>query len=386
MVACAGGLSMDCDLEVFLEGRLLKRVRLGADATNIGRDTTNEVVLNGTSVADFHARLLAKGEVFILTDLSNRGTFVRGNRIVTTQIATGDEFCVGPYVFRVIPRAWSVHESASRPPASASADGPATSPPRMPFDPPSRPPIDPPALTPAPPRKSGKTPILPPPPPPIDVSGLIGLFEVKPLLEALLHHCIPVFRAGRGVVMLVDEGGLSPVVARQGQSSPVQESFSTTVCQRALSSAKPVLIPGIEPGIDDDLVELAEGCPAALMALPLIAGEKVVAVLYLECDRATPPAFHDRPTHDYLMRTAGKALAAALEYESIAADARKWHAHRAEAARIRPLADVVQEREREHIEAMIERAGGELSDAARLLGTNRQNLQQRMKKLGIKAD
>jgi hypothetical protein len=210
----------------------------------------------------------------------------------------------------VIPRSLSVHESAARPPAA----------PERPQDVPSRPPVEQPA------RKSGKVPILAPPPPPIDVSGLIGLFEVKPLLEALLLHTIPVFRAGRGVVMLVAEGKLSPVVARQGQSSPVQESFSTTVCDRALTSAKPVMIPGMEPGIDDDLIELAEGCPAALMALPLIAENRVLAVLYLECDRATPPAFHDRPTHDYLMRTAGKALAAAIEYESIAADARKWRA------------------------------------------------------------
>lgn len=306
-----GGLSMDCDLEVFLEGRLLKRVRLGAEPTNIGRDTTNEVVLNGTSVADFHARVIAKGDFFVLTDLSQRGTFVRGNRIITTQIATHDEFCIGPYIFRVIPHSQSVHESAARPPAAATQE--------RPQDVPSRPPE-------VPARKSGKVPVLAPPPPPIDVSGLIGLFEVKPLLEALLLHTIPVFRAGRGVVMLVQEGQLSPVVARQGQSSPVQESFSTTVCERALTSGKPVLIPSLEPGIDDDLVELAEGCPAALMALPLIADDKVVAVLYLECDRATPPAFHDRPTHAYLMRTAGKALAAALDYESIVADARKWRA------------------------------------------------------------
>jgi hypothetical protein len=238
---------------------------------------------------------------------------VRGNRVVTAQVSQGDEFCIGPYVFRVIPRSWSVHESASRPPTGPSPV-------------PSNPPVN--ETRPAePPRNSRKVPILAPPPPPIDVSGLIGLFEVKPLLEALLQHCIPVFRAGRGVVMLVDQGGLSPVVARQGQSSPVQESFSTTVCQRALSSRKPVLIPGIDPGVDEDLAELAEGCPAALMALPLMSGDKVVGVLYLECDRTTPPAFHDRPTHAYLMRTAGAALAAALEHEAIVEDARKWRAH-----------------------------------------------------------
>ena len=394
---------MDCDLEVFLEGRLLRRVQLGADPTNIGRDTTNEVVLNGSSVADFHARVIAKGDTFILTDLSSRGTFMRGGRVVTTQVAAGDEFYVGPYVFRVIPRSWSVHESASRPPpgpapTTSSTDAPSGPPSKPPLQPPPPPAAGPPAvppavppfgttsnpnLTPAPPRRTGKTAILPPAPPPIDLSGLIGLHEVKPLLEALLHHVIPQFRAGRAVVMLVDQGGLSPVVARQGQSSPVQESFSTTVCQRALTSAKPVLIPGIEPGADDDLAELAEGCPAALMALPLTAGH-VVGVLYLECDRATPPAFHDRAILEALMQLAGKALAASLEHEAVAADARKWRAHLAEANRIRPLHDVVAQREREHIEIMLRRANGELADAARLLGVNRQNLQHRMRKLGIR--
>lgn len=423
---------MDCDLEVFLEGRLLRRVPLGADATNIGRDTTNEVVLNGAAVADFHARVVGKGDRYILSDLSTRGTFMRGGRVVTQQVVAGDEFYIGPYVFRVIPRSWSVHESASKPPprpaptqvshtsnpglepppwATAAAPvttGPAAHAAPVPDAEPAAPaaPTAPaahpaaahaaaaeavptpvpsnPALTPAPPRRTGKTAILPPPPAPIDLSGLIGLFEVKPLLEALLHHTIPVFRAGRGVVMLVKEGGLSPVVARQGQSSPVQESFSTSVCRRALTSGKHVLIPAIDPGAEKDLVELAEGCPAALMALPLSHADAVVGVLYLECDRATPPAFHDRPTLEFLMKHAGHALAAALEHEAIAADAKRWRAHLAEERRIRPLADVVTEREREHIEAMLERTKGEIADAARLLGVNRQTLQHRMRKLGIR--
>lgn len=379
---------MDCDLEVFLEGRLLRRVQLGSDPTNIGRDTTNEVVLNGSAVADFHARVVGKSDRYILTDLSSRGTFMRGSRVVTAQVSAGDEFYVGPYVFRVIPRSWSVHESASKPPpvqaASADASG-ATARPGPPAAG-ATPPPDPssPALAPAPTRRTGQTPILSPPPPPIDLSGLIGLLEVKPLLEALLHHVIPVFRAGRGVVMLSDQGGLSPVVARQGQSSPVQESFSTSVCRRALTSKKPVLIPSLEPEADEDLAELTEGCPAALMALPLVSGETVVAVLYLECDRATPPAFHDRPTLETVMHTAGKALAAAQQAEATAAEAHAWRAHLAERGRIRPLSEVVARAEREHIEAMLARAAGELADAARLLGVNRQNLQNRMRKLGMR--
>ena len=419
-----GGPAMDCDLEVFLEGRLLRRVQLGPDPVNIGREAPNEVLLNGAAVADFHARVVGKGDRYILTDLSTRGTFMRGGRVVTCQIVSGDEFYIGPYVFRVIPRTWSVHESAARPPpkptpfmnsnpelpvqvpaAPALTPAPGLMPaPAMPSTTPAPMPSaratpahgtpmpDPsgatpgaPQMQPAPPRRTGKTAIIPPPPPPIDLSGLFGVFEVRPLLEALLHSTIPVFRGGRGVVMLVKGSELSPVVARQGLSSPVQESFSTTVCRRAMTSAKPVLIPGIEPGADQDLAELAEGCPAALMALPLTHSEQVVGVLYLECDRATPSAFHDRATLDFVMKSAGKAIAAALEHEAIAADARKWHAHIAEDRRIRPLGEVVTQREREHIEAMLERAGGQLADAARLLGVNRQNLQHRMRKLGIRS-
>jgi hypothetical protein len=435
---------VDCDLEVFYDGRLVRRLKLGADVINIGRDETNEIVLPSAAVAEAHARVVSKGNRYILTDISGRGTYMRGQRVVTTQIAIGDEFYIGQHVFRVVSRDYPVHESASNPPpapppipgvtalpvppgarteAAAGPVAPRSNPGGRPLPVPSAPahPSTPPmpqipqvassvpasplsrahghdaavmrsatagtsstdAPDPARKRITGKTPVLSLPPAPIDLSGLIGVLDVKPLLEALLAHTLPAFRAGRGVVMLVDGTQLSPVIARAGASSPVQESFSKRVCQRAVTEATTVCIPNRERSAPA-LLELAEGTPAALMALPLVSAERPVGVLYLECDGSTPPAWHDRAVLDAVSKLGGRALAAALEHEALAARSRRTQVGESERKRIRPLGDVLAEREREHIEAMLERAGGQLADAARLLGINRQTLQGRMRKLGIR--
>jgi len=63
----------------------------------VGRDNSNEVVINDTEVSRKHARLVMEGSTYRLEDLgSTNGTFVRGQRILTPILLTpGDLITFG---------------------------------------------------------------------------------------------------------------------------------------------------------------------------------------------------------------------------------------------------------------------------------------------------
>ena len=69
----------------------------------IGRGSTNHLVINSLNVADHHAKLLQRDDIFILKDMGSKtGTFVNGQRITQKNIACGDKLRFGDIELEVI--------------------------------------------------------------------------------------------------------------------------------------------------------------------------------------------------------------------------------------------------------------------------------------------
>lgn len=114
---------------------------LTEDVTNLGRDITNDIVINDREVSRHHLRLMRGAEGHTIEDLgSTNGTFVNGKRISgATPLNNGDLIALGETVTlgyeRVRP------EMAGGRPASAPAAEPRSEPAppeRAPYQPPPR--------------------------------------------------------------------------------------------------------------------------------------------------------------------------------------------------------------------------------------------------------
>lgn len=62
----------------------------------VGRDQTNQVVINDTEVSRNHLRIKQRGKLFVVEDLDSRnGTYVNGDRILNSIIQSGDKILIG---------------------------------------------------------------------------------------------------------------------------------------------------------------------------------------------------------------------------------------------------------------------------------------------------
>src|SRR5512139_40365 len=73
---------------------------LEGDQLTIGRDSTNEIVINDAEVSRKHARLTFQGGKYVLEDLgSTNGTFVNGQRLTSaTVLKPGDVVSLGEQI------------------------------------------------------------------------------------------------------------------------------------------------------------------------------------------------------------------------------------------------------------------------------------------------
>jgi hypothetical protein len=73
---------------------------LSRDTMTIGRDITNDIVINDPEVSRHHARLVRTGAGYLLEDLrSTNGTFVNRHRLTTPhQLSNGDQVGLGETV------------------------------------------------------------------------------------------------------------------------------------------------------------------------------------------------------------------------------------------------------------------------------------------------
>lgn len=73
-----------------------KRIPLAHFPLRVGRDATNEVVLDDDEVSRHHFRLKQRGRLFILEDLeSKNGTYINGDKVLNSILRNGDKILVG---------------------------------------------------------------------------------------------------------------------------------------------------------------------------------------------------------------------------------------------------------------------------------------------------
>jgi len=134
------------------------------DVLTIGRDMSNDVVINDAEVSRNHGRLTSQSGGYLIEDLaSTNGTFVNGQRLIGPKLLNpGDVICLG----ETIVMEYSYVADAG---ATVVASAPS---PRMSAEPPTAPP--PPAPEPAPMMAPDPAPMMAPPPPAPDPAPMMA--------------------------------------------------------------------------------------------------------------------------------------------------------------------------------------------------------------------
>lgn len=85
-----------------IDRKVIKNYSFDKDDVMIGRDKTCDVVIENVGISRKHTQLFRNGGVWTLIDLSENGTYVRGQRIAQFNLNDGDEFWMGKFscVFR----------------------------------------------------------------------------------------------------------------------------------------------------------------------------------------------------------------------------------------------------------------------------------------------
>ena len=83
---------------------LTKRLDLSRPVMRIGRDTTNDIVLEDTEVSRRHARLEARGRSWVLMDVgSTNGTFLNDRELdACVKLKGGDRLKIGSQIFKFL--------------------------------------------------------------------------------------------------------------------------------------------------------------------------------------------------------------------------------------------------------------------------------------------
>ena len=146
---------------------------LEGDQMTIGRDSTNEIVINDAEVSRRHARLTFQGGKYVLEDLgSTNGTFVNGQRLAGPRVLKpGEVVSFGEQIVLVF-------EAANIDPGATMVSQRA-------------------AAVPASPR-----PMTPPPPPPAQYAGSVPASPMPVSAAPASRNLLPVFIIV-GVLLLI---------------------------------------------------------------------------------------------------------------------------------------------------------------------------------------
>jgi two-component system, cell cycle response regulator len=80
-----------------------RKYELHGKQANIGRDSSNDIVVNSDSVSRRHARLIVEDGARIVTDLqSTNGTYVNNEPILSQQLENGDQMKIGDSIFKYL--------------------------------------------------------------------------------------------------------------------------------------------------------------------------------------------------------------------------------------------------------------------------------------------
>ena len=78
---------------------VIKEFQLEGDSKTVGREPSNDIVVENLLVSSYHARIDPAGNDYILTDLqSKNGTIVNGERVTSTKLKNGDQILIGKHV------------------------------------------------------------------------------------------------------------------------------------------------------------------------------------------------------------------------------------------------------------------------------------------------
>jgi hypothetical protein len=155
-----------------------KVYELVKDILTIGRDVSNDIVVNDAEVSRHHSRLTRQVGGYMLEDLSStNGTFVNGQRLIGPRpLSRGDQIGLGETVvfgYEQIGTAESGQATMVSPGAGYQSPSPAYQPPPSPVQdyappppPPPQPAYSPPPPAYAPPPQAPMAPPMMPPPPP----------------------------------------------------------------------------------------------------------------------------------------------------------------------------------------------------------------------------
>ena len=73
-----------------------KAFDLNADVISIGRESTNDIVIQDSEISRNHARIIRRGGGFLLEDLgSTNGTMVNGYPVTRTMLRPTDVVAIG---------------------------------------------------------------------------------------------------------------------------------------------------------------------------------------------------------------------------------------------------------------------------------------------------
>jgi hypothetical protein len=151
---------------------------LGGDQLTVGRDSTNDVVINDAEISRRHARLTFQGGKYILEDLgSTNGTFVNGQRLAGPRVLkAGEVVSFGEQIVLV-------YEASSFDPAATIASPRASAVPSV------------------------SRPVAPPPPPPADYAGSVPASPV-PVSTPVRTNITPILIAVGFVLVLCTCAGI----------------------------------------------------------------------------------------------------------------------------------------------------------------------------------
>jgi diguanylate cyclase (GGDEF)-like protein len=80
-----------------------RKYELGANIVNLGRDSSNDIVINSDSVSRRHARLTLESGQRMITDLqSTNGTYVNNEPILSRFLQNGDQAKIGDTIFKYL--------------------------------------------------------------------------------------------------------------------------------------------------------------------------------------------------------------------------------------------------------------------------------------------
>ncbi len=326
-----------------VEGPLRGKVFEVTELASIGRGETCAVRLDGRHISRIHARLEKSGGGMVLKDNGSRnGIFVNGTPLKEAVLRPDDEIEIGEHVL--------VFDPTSDPEKKARAAATVVEGISDPFAPG---PAD---------ERFEKVPAV--------GASIAAMDSEKEIAKALLEALLLGIRADRGFVMVADEEGQLQPEARKAPAGE-EEFYLSNVLHHQMSKERRAVT-----ALDVLRRQPHAGKSVSVLAVPLWTKSGFLGLAYLDArlaDGEKEPRFR---TADLRLASMLAAFAAIRIQQIRRVPARGKIGEK-------PLAGLVKVFERECVAEALRQTKGELIAAAKLLGLNRPQLDEKLRALGM---